>query len=94
MAKREFVEFTGVGQDADGEDVESTIKAHVVTKETAGEYVGRDGNAQVREGQVLIETDRPGIYDVLSAEQWAGTGYPDKNPSANRSSVNANKNDK
>lgn len=73
--KREFQEFTGIGTDQDGEDSESTITAHVVTKDTSGEVTTRTGNETVRAGSVLVETDRPGIYDVLSADQWASTGY-------------------
>ncbi|HET7414760.1 MAG TPA: hypothetical protein VFI97_03590 [Arthrobacter sp.] len=35
----------------------------------------RTGPVVVHAGDVVVETDRPGIYDVHSEESWASTGY-------------------
>jgi hypothetical protein len=83
MADREFTEYEGTGSDQDGEDVTSTVRAHVVTKDTAGEVTTRTGNQNVSVGQVLVETDRPGVYDVLSADEWDSTDYSDGNTTQN-----------
>lgn len=68
--EREFVEYEA----ADGS---STIQAHIVTEETAGEVFTRVGSTQVGPGSVIIATDRPEVFDVLSEEQWNATGYSD-----------------
>jgi hypothetical protein len=33
------------------------------------------GRVPVQEGDVVVERDRPGLYDVLTADQWKGNGY-------------------
>lgn len=73
--KREFQEYTAVGKDANGDDVELTTRAHVVTSDTAGEVNVRGLGAQnVPAGSVLVETDRPGVYDVITGKDWESMG--------------------
>lgn len=75
MADREFVEYEA----ADGG---STVKAHVVTEETAGEVFTRVGTQNVSAGDVIVATERPEVFDVMSADQWNNTGYADTAGSA------------
>jgi hypothetical protein len=90
MAKRlEFNDYTASVEDSDGDVHEHTVRAAVVTDDTA--YVYNDeGNRRPREvmtptggkavsvGDVLVETEKPGVYDYLSADAWASTGYADR----------------
>lgn len=56
--RRHFVEY-------DHPEGKFTLKAHVVTDKTKGEVSVPGGGSQVvQTGQVLIETDRPGTYEV------------------------------
>lgn len=87
MAKElDFQDYKATTEDADGDKHESTVRAAVVTKETAtvknadGRDVPREvvtptGSRTVQVGDVLVETDRPGVYDYLGADAWASTGY-------------------
>lgn len=66
MNKLEFQEFN----DANG----TPVAYHVVTEETAGEYVVDSGNgtANVRPGEVLVKTSRPDVYGVVPNEDALG----------------------
>lgn len=76
MKPIDFKEFTAKVKDNDGDEHESTVLAHVVTNDTQGRSVAtRTGSYETVEGNVLVQTDRPGVYDVLSADAWKGTGY-------------------
>lgn len=87
MAKElDFQDYKATVEDSDGDKHESTVRAAVVTKETAtvknadGRDVPREvvtptGSRTVQVGDVLVETDRPGVYDYLGADAWASTGY-------------------
>lgn len=90
MAKDlEFQDYTAHYQDEDGDDHTHTVSAHVVTDETARVKNADTGNLVKREvmtptgprvvvaGDVLVATDRPGVYDHLTADKWASTGYAD-----------------
>lgn len=78
MKVPEFADYTAKTKDDDGDEHESTVRAHVVTKDTAGAYNTRVGSENVPEGSVLVETDRPGVYDVHTADAWKTTGYASK----------------
>lgn len=58
-------EFTDYDTTVDGRKV--GIRAHKVTKDTAGTVstVGQ-GSRDVKEGDYLVETNQPGVYDVQS----------------------------
>lgn len=87
MAKNlDFQDYTATVTDDDGDEHESTVRAAVVTedlvyiKDQNGNNVRREvmtptGGRQVSKGDVYVETDRPGVYDYLTAEAWASTGY-------------------
>ncbi len=49
-----------------------TLRAHVVTPETAGESVTVVGGSSLVTvpGIVLLETERPGVYDTLPGSEW------------------------
>lgn len=71
----DFQEYTATVDSGDGEQ-ESTVQAATVTAEQAGNDVNtRAGVQSVNEGDVLVQTEQPGVYDVLSADDWSGTGY-------------------
>jgi hypothetical protein len=66
-------EYTAVTGD---DNQTSTVRAHFVTKEEAGQQVETTaGVQQVQEGTVLVETSRPDRYDILTKEQWDASGY-------------------
>jgi hypothetical protein len=47
-----------------------------VSRVSTKRYVATlDGRQALQLGDVVVETARPGVYDVLSAEQWAANGY-------------------
>ena len=90
MAKDlDFRDYTAHYQDEDGDDHSHTVRAHVVTDETARVKNPETGNLVKREvmtptgarivapGDVLVATERPGVYDHLTASAWATTGYAD-----------------
>ena len=89
MAKElEFQDYTAHYTDEDGDSHTHTVSAHVVTDETA-KVKNEEGNLRPREimtpvgarkvaaGDVLVTTDRSGVYDHLTAAAWATTGYAD-----------------
>lgn len=96
MKALDFTEFTGDYEDVDGDKQTSTIKAAVVDDSTAyvtilnsegdqvkrrREVTVRDGSARaLLSGEVVVETGKPGVYDVLTAEQWASTAYGGSGP--------------
>jgi hypothetical protein len=57
------------------------VEAHTVTKDTEGEVntVGNDVRS-VSEGDVIVRTDRPGTYDVYSADAFGELCGPYKAP--------------
>lgn len=86
MRNLEFQEYTATVEDADGDEHVSTVRAAVVDDGTArvkndqGNPVAREvmtptGPRPVAVGDVLVETERPGVYDYLTADQWAASGY-------------------
>lgn len=76
MAKElEFKEYKGTHEDADGDEHTSTVRACLVTEDTARRVQTRVGGHDAVKGEYLVETDAPGVYDVLSEEAWKSTGY-------------------
>ena len=77
-----FSEYDAPIVDEDGDDTGdvSTVRACVLTEKT--EINTRTGAQVVPKGSVVIETDRPGTYDVLTGDQWKATGYGAENVSA------------
>lgn len=62
--RRDFVEF-------DHPDGLYTLKAHKVTDKTKGEVSIPGGGSQYAQpGQVLVETTRPGTYDIHEASAF------------------------
>lgn len=72
MAKsREFTEYSQTVEDADGDEHTHVSRVHIVTRDTQGEVTVRGvGQVNVTPGSVLVETDRPDQYDVISASDW------------------------
>lgn len=78
MRDVEFKNYSAKYEDADGDEHTSTVRAHVADKDTAdalGTVATRTGSHDVRKGDVLVETDRPGVYDVHSSKSWDDIGY-------------------
>ena len=79
MAKNvEFKDYEVEYDDPDGDPQTSNIRAHVANKDTAdqlGTVQTRTGAHSVRDGDVLIETDRQGVYDIHDRDTWEKTGY-------------------
>lgn len=77
MAKDlEFKEYSATTEDDDGDKHTTKVSACVITKETAGREVRTPaGFVTVQNGDVLVETETPGIYDYLSKTAWESTGY-------------------
>lgn len=50
------------------------LRVHKVTKETAGDYSVIGGSRNVHEGEMLVETTRPGVYDVYSERDFSDLG--------------------
>lgn len=98
MKELDFQEYTASYEDSDGDKHESTVRAAVIRKddvyyedkETGNrhtrEVVTPTGSRKVQEGDVFVETDRPGVYDYLTADAWKGTGYGSKSASKKASS--------
>lgn len=86
MKNLDFQDYTATVEDSDGDDHESTVRAAVITDELVY-LTDEDGNKHRREvmtptgargvqaGDVFVETEKPGVYDYLSAAAWASTGY-------------------
>ncbi|SRR6266496_1963999 len=88
MAKElDFQEYSATITDDDGDEHTTTVRAAVITDDlvylidpNTGNKVRREvktptGGRQVSLGDVYVETERPGIYDYLTGEAWATTGY-------------------
>ncbi len=91
MAKDlDFKDYTAQVKDRDGDNHESTVRAAIVDNDTAfiviedaagakqkvpREVVTPTGSRRVQPGDVLVETDRAGVYDYVTGEGWADTGY-------------------
>jgi len=62
--RRDFVEY-------DHPEGAYTIRAHVVTNKTVGDVLTSDGGSRtVSAGDVLVETDRPGVYTVYNGAHF------------------------
>lgn len=80
----EFRDYTARVEDSDGDPHESTVRAHVVNDDTKDrEIVTRVGTQVVAKDHVLVETDAPGVYDVLTPDAWKSTGYAAGDDSGN-----------
>ncbi len=91
MAKHlEFKEYTASIEDEDGDSHPFTVRAAVVTKDTARTVTTRVGTQKVNAGDAVIETERPGVYDVLAADSWKATGYVSDLTPSNTSDRGAN----
>lgn len=57
-------------------DVGFTVRAHIVTDETAGMYVLSTSSHElfVPSGAVIVEGTRPNVYDVVSGSDWETMG--------------------
>lgn len=79
MAKDiDFQEYSAKYEDTDGDEHTSTVRAHQATKETAdtlGTVATRTGSHDVRSGDVLVETEREGVYDIHNKDTWGKLGY-------------------
>lgn len=87
MAKNlDFKDYTATYQDEDGDEHTHTVRAavigddHVYLKDQNGNNVRREvrtptGARQVSKGDVFVETETAGVYDYLTADAWASTGY-------------------
>lgn len=91
MKHLKFEDVTATYEDADGDEHDSTVRAAVVSAELAmidyensegvrvkrrREVITRDGSAhKLNVGDVVVETEKPGVYDVHSADSWKLTGY-------------------
>lgn len=90
-----FQEYQGKFKDEDEDEHPGTpVKAHVVTDPEFNGYEVQTvaGTHRVRKGEAVIQRDRPGVYDVLSKDEWEKTGYASgasadasKNPQASTS---------
>jgi hypothetical protein len=74
MSGLEFKEYNSDGSVVEDTGSEDSIRAAIVDNDET-EVVTRDGSAIVNKGDVIVETDRPGVYDVISADNWNDTGY-------------------
>ncbi len=82
-------------KDDDGDSHEHTVSAARVTKATEREVRTRGGVRTVVAGDVLVATDVPDVYDVLTSDQWKATGYstgaaekPDQPPTSTTGTTN------
>jgi hypothetical protein len=84
MSNLAFDDYHHTYKDVHGNDNTTTVRAHVVTTDTAKvrdtdgrtisrEVATRTGSVTVKPGDVMIETERPGQYDVQTADEWAGS---------------------
>lgn len=63
-------------KDSDGDVQTHSVTAAVASKNHAGQEVQtRTGVHVVREGDVLVQTERPGVYDVHTADGWKQNAY-------------------
>ena len=90
MAKvLDFQDFSAKVKDKDGDVHESTVRAAVVTEDTAREVVTPTGARWVNPGDVVVATDRPDVFDVHSEDSWKATGYGKARTSAARKTASA-----
>jgi hypothetical protein len=87
MKELEFNDYDGVTTDDDGDEHTTTVRAAVIDEDlvyvkdpNTGNNVRREvmtptGPRQVSKGDVFVETERAGVYDYLTADAWASTGY-------------------
>lgn len=76
MAKGfDFKDTKTAVKDSDGDSHDHSVSAARVTKDNAGEVRTRGGVRTVVPGDVLVTTDAPDVYDVLTSDQWKATGY-------------------
>jgi hypothetical protein len=78
MRDVEFKNYSATSEDDDGDEHTHTASVHIATKETAdilGTVLTPSGPRDVRAGDVLVATERPGFYDVHSSKVWDDLGY-------------------
>jgi hypothetical protein len=74
----EFKDYSAKTVDDDGDEHTHTASVHVATKDTAeilGTVLTHSGPHVVRQGDVLVKTERPDFYDVHSSKVWDEIGY-------------------
>lgn len=84
-----FADYQAETEDDDGDKHTSTVRAHVIEDDDWKGYQVPTiaGTATLRKGDAVIETDRPGVYDVLPKDAWESTGYADKPTASKRASA-------
>lgn len=78
MRELEFKEYSAKVTDADGDDHTVISRAAAVDAETAksiGDVQTRIGTQRLNDGDYVVETSRPGVYDVFSAKDWEANGF-------------------
>lgn len=106
MKALDFKDVEGQYEDIDGDTQTSTIRAAVVDDDLAyvtvlnsegdrvkrrREVTLRDGTARALvSGDVVVATERDGVYDVLSADQWSATAYGSSGKTSKGGGSNAN----
>lgn len=78
MAKNfDWQDYTAKYKDADNDEQTSTVRAAVVTKDTANREVRNNLGkpVTVTEGDVIVDYGDPDRYTVHSAEEWKSAGY-------------------
>ena len=78
----EFKDYSTKVTDEDGDEHTSTVSAHVATKETAeilDTVLSHTGPRTVKQGDVLVKTERPDFYDIHSSKVWDELGYSEGN---------------
>lgn len=77
MAKTlKFTDYTAEYEDSDGDKHTSVVSAARVTADNKGREVNtRTGAVTLSAGNVVVATDNPNVFDVVTAEQWKSAGY-------------------
>ena len=80
----DFKEYSKKYEDADGDEHVQVIRAAVITDEDVKDSDGKSqprqvvtptGARNVHPGDVIVETETPGVYDYLSADGWESSDY-------------------
>lgn len=87
MKHLDFQDYSTTYKDDDGDEHETTIRAAKITDDlvyvkdpNTGNNVRREvmtftGARAVQAGDVFVETERAGVYDFITGEQWEKVGY-------------------
>lgn len=78
MRELDFQEYSAKVKDEDGDEHTVVCRAASVDDETAksiGEVQTRIGVQRLNGGDYVVETSRPGVYDVFSAKAWENNGF-------------------